>query len=117
MQHHALFAEDVLAVLQALEDVFIVEIVGGGDVHRVDVRALEHLLVAAVARGDVLLLGEGLGALQAFAGHRRHLGALHLADGVREFPGDVPRPHNAELNHTLLLPKAAPLAASLFVTA
>ena len=67
--------------------------------------------------GDVLLLGKGLGALQAFAGNRRHLGALHLADGVREFPGDVPRPHNAELNHTLLLPKAAPLAASLFVTA
>jgi len=79
-----LLAEDVLAGLGGADDQLGVLVVGGGDVHQVNVLALEQLVHGEGDLGPAELLGGGAGALLGAAAedlHHRLRGQLGEEEG------------------------------------
>jgi len=72
----------VLACLRRRDDDFLVQIVGYGDGDRVDVVALEDLLIVVVGVGDPARVGKGARFAGCAAGNRDEICLGHMPQAV-----------------------------------
>ena len=89
-----LFAQHRLAGFYTQLTQLTVAVVGGGNVHHIQLRTAEDVLVAAIGVGDAVGFGESLGSPLVARRHRPKAGARHQLQVCSKLVGDFSRPDN-----------------------
>jgi hypothetical protein len=95
IERHRLLDQGVLAGLQRHQRARVVRIVRGGDVHHIDIRVGEQLLVRAIGPVDAVPAGEGGGSGQVPGSNRQDVLFGMTLQRPDEPLGDPARAHDA----------------------